>query len=136
MTADGLVLIDTSVWVSALRPSGAGNARDQVGRLLDEDRAATCGVIIAELLNGTGSRKEYHALSTDLDALHYLPAPESVWKRISELGFKLRAKGLHIPTTDLLIAQIATDNKCTLLHTDIHFDHIARHSSLKAQTIR
>jgi len=135
MTTEGLVLIDTSVWVSALRPRSVKKTKEQVGRVLDEDRAATCGVIISEILSGTRRKKEYHDLSADFGALHYLPAPEPIWVKISELGFRLRAKGFHVPNTDLLIAQIAIENGCMLLHQDSHFDLIARNSSLKTVTL-
>lgn len=133
MTTEGLILIDTSVWVSALRPKATKAIREQVAGILDEDKAATCGVVITELLSGTRSKKEYRNLAEDLGALHYLPTPESVWQTISDLGFRLRTKGLHVPTTDLLIAQIAINNNCTLLHIDSHLDLIARNSSLKAE---
>lgn len=133
MTTEALVLIDTSVWISALRPRAAKKTKELVERILDEDRSATCGIITAELLSGTRSKKEYHELFIGLQALHYLPTPESIWHRVSELGFKLRTKGIHVPTSDLLIAQIAMDNHCILLHCDAHFDLIARHSSLKGE---
>jgi predicted nucleic acid-binding protein len=133
---EGLVLIDTSVWISAFRPRTSKKAREQVGRMLDEDRVATCGIVIAELLSGTRSRTEYRELSADLNALHYLTTPESVWQKVSELGYKLRTKGLHVPIADLLIAQVAIDNDCTLLHMDSHFDLIGRNSPLKAETVK
>jgi tRNA(fMet)-specific endonuclease VapC len=136
MTTEGLVLIDTSVWVSALRRGAPEKLTERVAEVLDEDRAATCGIIIAELLSGTKSRKEYDDLSADFGALHYLKTPEPIWHRISELGFKLRSKGLHIPTTDLLIAQIAIDSDCVLLHSDRHFEQIARHAPLRAKRLK
>ena len=136
MRTEGLVLIDTSVWVSALRRGAPEKLIERVGRVLDEDRAATCGIIIAELLSGTRSRQEYQSLSADFGALHYLTTPEPIWLRVSELGFKLRFKGLRIPTTDLLIAQIAIDNDSVLLHSDSHFEQIARHTPLKAKGLK
>jgi predicted nucleic acid-binding protein len=130
-----LVLIDTSVWISALRPGASKKARVQVGQMLDEDRVATCGIVMAELLSGTRSKTEYRELSADLGALHNLATPETVWQKVSELGYKLRTKGLHVPIADLLIAQVAIDNDCILLHMDSHFDLVGRNSPLKAKAV-
>jgi len=130
---DGLVLIDTSVWILALRRRADEKTKGLVSRILDQDRAATCGLISVELLGGARTRKEYEALSKDLEALHYLPTPEPTWRKVSLLCLRLRAKGISIPYTDLLIAQIAMDNGCTLLHSDSHFNLIARHTNLHAQ---
>lgn len=47
-----MVLIDTSAWIEFLRRGGDERVADEVGRLLDEAEAATCGVVEMELLQG------------------------------------------------------------------------------------
>ena len=61
-TADGLVLIDTSAWIHALRPGGNPEVREQVRGLLTEGRVATCEMIILELVGGTRTEGEYQEL--------------------------------------------------------------------------
>ncbi|PWB78674.1 MAG: hypothetical protein C3F08_08205 [Candidatus Methylomirabilota bacterium] len=67
--ADGWVLIDTSAWIHALRPSGNVAVREQVRALLAEGRAATCEMIVLELAGGARTEGEYRELCEDLKAL-------------------------------------------------------------------
>ena len=59
---DGWVLTDTSAWIHALRPSGNPSIRRQVRDLLTEGRAATCEMIMLELVGGTRTEGEYQEL--------------------------------------------------------------------------
>jgi predicted nucleic acid-binding protein len=65
--------------------------------------------------------------------LHYLltdPAWDGAWR----LAFELRKRRVTVPSADLLIASIAIEHHCTLLHADEHFVLIARYSNLAIQT--
>jgi predicted nucleic acid-binding protein len=53
----------------------------------------------------------------------------------AELGFKLRRKGITSSAIDILIATLAMDYQCALLHKDSDFDRIARYSSLVCFTV-
>jgi len=57
MDEEGLVLIDTSAWILALRPDGLSKARQALSRLIAEGRAAISNVILLKLLSGSGSSK-------------------------------------------------------------------------------
>jgi predicted nucleic acid-binding protein len=46
----------------------------------------------------------------------------------------LHKKGITVPYTDILIASAALYSKATLLHADIHFDLIAKHTQLKVES--
>jgi predicted nucleic acid-binding protein len=50
------------------------------------------------------------------------------------MAFDLRRKGLTIPYTNILIASAAIKEDMILLHADVHFDQVARHSTLKVET--
>src|SRR5574337_298728 len=104
--ADGWVLIDTSTWIHALRPTGNPVVRQQVHGLLTEGRAATWEMIILELASGTRTEGEYQELREDLEALQQFPITESVWRLAYRIAHAVRRKGLSIPTTDLLIATV------------------------------
>src|SRR3972149_11366117 len=125
--ADGWVLIDTSAWIDALRPTGDGVVRDQVRHLLAEGRAAVCEMIILELAGGTRTEGEYRELCEDLEALQQLPITASVWRSAYRIAHTARLKGLSIPATAHLIAAVAVNYPCRLLHRDKHFDLLARH---------
>lgn len=132
--ADGWVLIDTSAWIHALRPAGDPLVRQHVHTLLSEGRAATCEMVVLELVGGTRSESEYRELGEDLEALQQCPVTESVWRSAYRMTYTLRRKGLSVPATDQLIAAVAVHYSCSLLHCDNHFDLLARHVRLPVYT--
>ena len=124
-SARRLTLIDTSAWILALRKGDSLRAKDEVDRQVLENRAATSGIIILELLSGTRTKREYQELKEDLGALIQLETPAKIWERASHLAYALKRKGITVPSTDILITAIAMENGCILLHGDRHFDLIA-----------
>jgi len=124
-----LVLIDSSAWIEALRPEGQRAYREMIDELLAEDVAATCQVVIAEVLQGARSPKELAALGEELRALRCL-SMEGVGERAGEIAFRLRKQGQRIPTTDLLIAATAAVHETALLHRDEHLDVAAEIAGL------
>lgn len=130
-----LVLIDTSVWIGALRVGGPAAARQDVEQLLATSRAATTPIIVLELLSGARSAREFRELKEDLEALEQLKLTRPVWERAYRLGYDLRRAGLTLPTIDVLIAAVASEHGCLLLHADRHFEQIARHSPLQTKSL-
>jgi predicted nucleic acid-binding protein len=63
MAKPELVLIDSSAWVETIRQDGDPAYGRQVDRLLTEERAATCEVVITETLRGAISEAELTALA-------------------------------------------------------------------------
>ncbi len=122
-----VTLIDTSAWIPALRKGGSTRARNMVSRLIAENRAATAGIIKLELLAGTKTEKEYRELKEELEALVQLQITTDVWDRASHIAYRLRRKGVTVPTVDALIAALAAENDCKLLHADRHFDLMIPH---------
>ncbi|UCE17663.1 MAG: PIN domain nuclease [Gemmatimonadota bacterium] len=129
------VLIDTSLWILVFKEGAPEAPKKEVGRIISEGSAATCGMILVELLGGTRTPKEYVELLEELQALHYLPVTDRVWLSASRLSFELRRKGLTIPSTDVLIASVALNSKCLLLHSDHHFELISEHTNLKSHIV-
>lgn len=129
------VLIDTSVWVQALRRKAHRPLTDAVRQVILERRGATTGMIMLELLGGVRTEKEYAEFSDELGALHYLPT-DSAWSEAWRLSFALRRQGVTAPSADLLIASVAITHQCVLLHADEHFTLIAKYSKLLAEETR
>ena len=132
---NNLVLIDTSVWILALRKSPLPAARDEVEHLLAEDRVAIFPMICLELLGGTKSVDEFNRLKNRLDALYQIPADRANWETAAEIAFKLRQQGKTIPHTDMLIGAAAILANALLLHADKHFDLIAKHTDLNVRSL-
>ena len=130
-----MVLIDTSVWIFALKKNFHPFVKDRIEKILIESDVAITGIIELELLGGAKTEKEYDRLKSRLDALYYIETTKSLWDSASRLAFDLKIKGVNVPYTDILIAASAIKEKAVLLHADSHFDTIAKHSELKVESL-
>ena len=121
--AESFVLIDSSAWIATLRRQSVTERSIQTVF----ENANTAGVISTaspiklELLQGAKTQREYSDLQWMLNSLHQLQTTEAVWARAYALGFALRRNGFTIPTPDILIAALALEYDCALLHPDRHF---------------
>jgi tRNA(fMet)-specific endonuclease VapC len=113
------ILLDTSVWIDALR-GRTPNIVALVQGLLNDDRALTCGPVIFEIKRGLrlADRKKILPL---FDALIRLSFDEVIWDTAGDLDASLRKKGVTIPPMDVLIAQICLHHKVSLFTLDEHF---------------
>jgi len=127
-------LVDTSLWILALRRDFVSEVKDRVDHLLREDTIVTTGIIMVEILSGAKTEKEFRRLKKGLDALDPIETDRPVWEEASELGFTLRRKGVTVPHTDILIATCALRASAVLVHADAHFDLIAKHSPLQVES--
>ena len=126
-----MFLIDTSVWIFALKKQYHPSIKERVEAVLTEGEVAINGIIELELLMGTKTAKEYTRLKSRLDGLHYIESSRSMWDNASKLAFKLRNGGINVPQIDILIAAAAIDEGAVLIHADSHFDLIAGYSGVK-----
>jgi predicted nucleic acid-binding protein len=127
-------LVDTSAWLFALRKDFLPKIKDRLDFLLKENLVLTTGIIRLELLVGTKTETEYDRLKNRLSTLESIETDDSLWEMACDLGFKLRRKGVTIPHTDILIATCALSAGFIILHADSHFDIIAEHSNLNAES--
>jgi predicted nucleic acid-binding protein len=100
-----LFLVDTSVWIFALRKNPVPQIRNRIDLLLREDVVLTTGIIKLEILAGAKTDKEY------------------------------RRKGLTAPSTDILIATCALQAGAILLHADAHFDLMERVLKVRTESL-
>jgi len=117
-------LIDTSAWILGLR-EGHPKISDLIDSLIANNKARICRPVILELLTGTKTEDQFRALQEDLDSIETLTLTEGDWKKVYELGFKLKREGLTVPSMDLIIVGLALQSDCGLIHADRHFDLIA-----------
>ena len=124
------LLVDTTVWVKFLRGLDA-SLKEQLGFLVLENRVFTSEIIIMEILRGAKSDKEYSMLYQDFLALPQLVIDHNVWETAWKAAYKLRRNGIYIPMADIIISASAIYHKCTLMHSDKHFNLLAKHTELK-----
>lgn len=128
-------LIDTSAWILALRKDGDSRAVQEVSTAIENDQAATCPVVMLELLSGVKSDRHYRELESELRSLHFLSIQDSEWDAACRLVHVLRGKGITVPATDALIAAAALSGNCAVLHRDRHFDIISKHCGLVVKRV-
>ena len=129
-----LFLVDTSVWIFVLKKEPVEEIKDRIDSLLKEDTIITAGIIKLEILTGARTEKEYRRLKSRFDALESLETDEELWRNACEHGFKLKPKGLTIPSTDVLIASCALQAGAVLLHADVHFDLMEKPLGLQCES--
>jgi predicted nucleic acid-binding protein len=128
---DDYVLVDSSAWIASFRSSVPPGLQRYFNQALALRLIVTAPLIKLELLQGTRTQHEYDDLRLTLESLYELPMTAAVWERAYSLGFTLRRNGLTIPTTDVLIAAVALEYDCTLLHQDRHFPMIQSVAALR-----
>ena len=126
-----LVLVDTSAWVCFFSRRGCEDLKKALSLLLDEDRVAIAGPILVELIQGTRTTEEKETIKAVTRGIHWLSVSDDHWHKAAEMAFALRRKGITSPAIDTLIAVLAIDYRCILLHKDPHFELISRNSLLK-----
>ena len=114
------VLVDTSVWVDFTNGYSSLQA-DKLARLIQqEEDIFTCGVIVAEFLQGlraTGSVTRYQRHFRDLEWLS--PEEPATYEEAASLYRKMRRKGVTVRSTiDCLIVRLAEVNDCRILARD------------------
>ncbi len=124
-----LVLIDSSAWIEYLR-LGRGAASDAVDSLLQEDRAALCGMVEAEIIQGIHminglDTPELRTVADLFVALPYLEIERQDYIAAGECLGELRRKGITIPSADCLIGVLCLRHDLSLLTLDAHFDHLS-----------
>jgi predicted nucleic acid-binding protein len=71
----------------------------------------------------------------DFSGMHDLQITHREFDAAAAIGRMLRAKGVSVPATDLLIAAVAMKSNATLLHCDRHFLTIGSYADLKQQML-
>ena len=114
-------LIDTSAWIDFFR--GQNPVAAAVDAVLADGSAALCGMVELEVRQGL--RPSEDDLLELLQATLRLPTREADFGKAGALLAGLRRRGITLPATDGLIAQIALSQGVQLLENDKHFAEIA-----------
>lgn len=117
-----LVLVDASAWTSYLR-SGEGALCDTLETLLSENRAALCGLTLAEVRQSLRPHEEKDVLEL-LETLPFIDITREDYYQAGALLADLGRKGIIIPVKNGLIAQLALHHELFLLENDTHYSQV------------
>jgi predicted nucleic acid-binding protein len=114
------VLVDTSVWVDFTNGYASTQADKLASLIEQEEDIFTCGVVVAEFLQGlrnTRSIIQYKLHFRDLEWLS--PQEPDTYEEAAGLYRKLRSKGISVRSTiDCLIVRLAEVHGCMILARD------------------
>lgn len=125
-----MTLVDTSAWVEFLRNTGSTTC-SRVDALLEGD-IAICDAIRMEVLAGARDERHLQALRRLLALATVLPTEPAHYDDAAALYRTCRREGETVrKLTDCLIAAVAIHADTSVLHKDVDFDVLARHTDLK-----
>lgn len=117
------VFVDTCIWASFFgKPASPEKAA--VDDLLESDRVALVGPVVAEILLGFRRKDQANWVASRLKMAHYIDSEWDHWHAAAELGRDLAAQGHKLPLTDLLLAVVALSCQASIYTNDPHFDVI------------
>lgn len=115
------VFVDTCVWASFFtKPSSP--EKHAVDDLLDADRVALLGPILAEVLTGFRRKDQADWVASRLKLAHYVELSWNDWRAAADLGRELASQGHRLPLTDLVVAVVGIQLGASVFTTDPHFD--------------
>ena len=125
-----MILIDTSAWIEFLRDTGS-DVCVRVDKLLGTD-IATCDPVRMEVL--AGARDEHHLsdLRRLLAGATLLSTQPADYEAAATLYRSCRRNGETVrKLIDCLIAAVAIRSNVPILHSDVDFEVLARHTALE-----
>jgi predicted nucleic acid-binding protein len=115
-------LVDTSVWIDFFR--GAPSIKNSLEKLIARDEIFTAGPVLYELLQGVRLPEEKKQVKEALLSTNYLEITSNDWEEAALLSSTLRAQGIILPMTDILIGHLAKARNLEVISFDPHFDQI------------
>jgi predicted nucleic acid-binding protein len=119
-----VIVIDTSVWVSARRHP-KGELSETLRRLLDADEVALALPVRLELWAGT-AKVDRRAFRRAFSALPLLVPTEETWKPLDEWIARAADAGERFSLSDLLIARLADEIGGLVWSLDRDFARMAK----------
>ena len=111
-----MILVDTCIIINYLR-----KPTPEIKNIFKKNEIATCGVVMAEILRGATSEKQFNQLKSAMDCFEYIPFEQGDWDNLSRLLYTLKTSGIAVPFQDVMIALLAMKTGYELWTTDQHF---------------
>ena len=125
-----MILVDTSAWIEFLRDTGS-EVCVAVDRLLDAD-LAICDAVSMEVLAGARNERHLIRLRGLLARATMLPTTPADYDAAASMYRSCRARGETVrKLIDCLIGAVAIRAGAEILHADVDFSALARHTDVQ-----
>ena len=127
-----MILVDSSVWIDYFR--GTRNEQtDLLDALLSSEPVAVGDLMLAEVLQGFNSERDFNQAKNVLLSLHQVDIRGTEIAIQAARNFRtLRLHGVTVrKTIDVLIATRCIETDLLLLHSDRDFDAFEKHLGLR-----
>ena len=121
---DDIFLVDTNVWIEYFRRNRTYknlNVIKVVKEFERNSKVVTCGIILAEFIQGLGKSSKELLARRILENHEFLSSSKETYILAGELSRNLAEKGFLTPLSDCLIAALAIVNGIVLVSNDSHF---------------
>ncbi len=125
-----MILVDTSAWIEFLRDTGS-EVCAAVDRLLDAD-LAICDAVSMEILAGARNERHLIQLRGLLARATMLPTTPADYDDAASMYRSCRTHGETVrKLIDCLIGAVAVRAGAEILHADVDFAALARHTDVQ-----
>jgi len=117
-----MYLVDTSVWIHALRPAGHVEIQARLKPLILNAQTSVTEWILLELMTGLAKSEQPSTLLQWFAPVPRVPFHPDWWDTAWDFAGRLRKHGVSPSAADCLIATIAIKHHVTLIHCDADFE--------------
>lgn len=121
---DDIFLVDTNVWIEYFRRSRA-HKNLSIIKVVNEfernSKVVTCGIILAEFVQGLGKSSKELSARRILESHEFLSSSKEIYILAGEFSRNLAGKGFKTPLSDCLIVALAISYGVVLVSNDPHF---------------
>jgi predicted nucleic acid-binding protein len=123
------VIVDTSIWSSALRRGVQNNsaAVQELRHLVQDHRVLMIGPVRQEILSGIRHESQFNKLKAHLENFPDLSIITEDYVAAAKFFNLCRTKGVQGSNTDFLICAVAVRNKFAIYSTDKDFALFSKH---------
>ncbi len=118
-----MIVVDTSVWISALRHPASPHA-GTLSSLLDSDEVVLPVPVRSELLMGTSGQTR-ERLKRALEAIPVVYPTDATWQLLDEWSARARGRGETFGLVDLLIGALSVEIGALVWSLDGDFARLA-----------
>lgn len=122
-----MILVDTSVWIDFFSGLSSPEHNELKRLIVDGENLGLAAITLFEILRGTNPGEQWVRLQKELLRFPLLEARgPKTYLKAAEIVVSCREKGIEIRKgPDAIIAAIALENDCEILHRDRDFDKMA-----------